>query len=183
LERSASHSKYWFALLLFFGAAAFFSGGCNKGLGPIYEETGFEGVIVYSNWPPTDKVWELRLLAFEDVPTDSSSLFQLIISAANDPGHIVLYPALGTPGLSKLVDSVHYKLTTSGSNLLVQPYRYIVLAWRYGPNLASDWTPAGVYTFDPENFTPATVNVRNRRLLENINIYVDFNRTPPKPWR
>ncbi len=180
---SASHSNGWLLALLFFAAAAFSDAGCDKGLGPIYEETGFEGVIYYSNWPGIEKVWELRLIAFENVPTDSSTLVSLLFSAVQNPGHIVMYPPLGTPGLAKLVDSTHYKLTTKVSTLLELKYNYIVLAWRYGPNSLTDWTPAGVYTFDPDNFTPAPVVVRNRRLLENINIYADFNKLPPKPWR
>jgi hypothetical protein len=183
LARLASHSKRWFAGALFVAAAAAFVGGCNEGLGPIYEETGFAGVIHYSNWPPLDQVWELRLLVFDNVPSDSSSLLQLLLSSLTDPGHIVLYPALGTPGLPKLVDATSYKLTTSGSTLQVRRYNYVVLAWRYGPNLFADWRPAGVFTYNQTTLEPAPVNVRNRRLLENIDIFVDFTRLPPKPWQ
>lgn len=182
MARSASLSKGWLLLVLFGATAAFLDAGCDKGLAPIYEETGFEGTIYYSNWPTIDKVWELRLLVFENVPGDSSGLVQLILSSIANPGHIVMYPALGSPGLAKFADSTHYKLTTSGSTLLVQRYNYIVLAWRYGPNSATDWTPAGIYTFDPITFTPAPVTVRKRRLLQEVNIYADFNNRPPKPW-
>ncbi|MBP1648226.1 MAG: hypothetical protein H6Q30_1671 [Bacteroidetes bacterium] len=183
MAQSASHSKLWIPFSFFFSAAAILAGGCDKGLGPIYEETGFEGVIHYTNWPPANQVWELRLLVFESVPADSSSLVQLLLSAIQNPGHIVLFPALGTPGLPKLVDSSPYKLTTSGSTLQVRRYNYIVLAWRYGPNSFADWQPAGIYTYDQNTFEPAPVIVRNRRLLENIDIFVDFTRLPPKPWQ
>jgi hypothetical protein len=178
----ALHSRNWLSRALFVAAAAILAAGCDEGLGPIYEETGFEGTIYYSNWPPIDQVWELRLLAFADVPTDSSTLAQLLISSINKPGSIILYPALGTPGLPKLVETTHYQLTTSGSNLQVRQYNYVVLALRYGPGLFTDWRPAGVYTYNQETFEPAPVNVRNRRLLENVNIFVDFTKPPPKPW-
>ncbi len=183
MEQSASHSKRWHSGALLLWAVAILAGGCDKGLGPIHEETGFEGIIHYSNWPPIDQVWELRLLVFENVPSDSSSLVQLLLSSITNPGSIVLYPALGTPGLPKLVDTTHYKLTTSGSTLLVKRYNYIVLAWRYGPNSFVDWRPAGVYTYNQTTLEPAPVNVRNRRLLENIDIFVDFTKLPPKPWQ
>ncbi len=163
-------------------AAAFLNLSCDRGLGPIYEETGFAGTIYYSNWPSIDKVWELRLVAFVDVPSDSSTLFQLVLSAAQTPGHVVMFPQLGTPALPKFAPSTPYKLTTAGSKLLVDTYRYIVVAWRSSSDL-TDWKPAGVYTFDPTTFAPEAVTVRNRRLLENIDIYVDFNHLPPKPWR
>jgi len=39
-----------------------------------------------------------------------------------------------------------------------------------------------VYSFDPNSFVPAPVTVRNRRLLEDIDIFVDFTKLPPKPW-
>jgi len=123
------------------------------------------------------------LLVFENVPNDSTNLVQALLSSITNPGHIVLYPALGTPGLPKLVDTTNYKLTTSGSTLQVRRYNYIVLALRYGPNSATDWRPAGVYTFDQSGFAPAPVIVRNNRLLENIDIFVDFTNPPPKPWR
>jgi hypothetical protein len=183
LAPSASHSRSWLFGILFVLAAAILVGGCDKGLEPIYEETGFEGTIHYSNWPPIDQVWELRLLAFAEVPTDSSTLAQLLFASINAPGSIVLYPALGTPGLPKLAGTTQYKLTTSGSTLLVQQYNYVVLAWRYGPGLFTDWRPAGVYTITGNSYEPSPVNVRNRRLLENIDIFVDFASPPPKPWQ
>ena len=182
MAQSASHSKRWLPGAFLLLAAAILSGGCDKGLAPIYEETGFEGTIHYTNWVPADQIWELRLLVFENIPSDSSSLVQLLIASVSNPGSVVLYPALGTPGLPKLVDATSYKLTTSGSTLLVKRYNYIVLAWRYGPNSFADWRPAGVYSFDPNSFVPAPVTVRNRRLLEDIDIFVDFTKLPPKPW-
>jgi hypothetical protein len=183
LARSASRSKAGSAAAILVAAALFFASGCDKGLAPIYEESGFAGVIHYKNWPPADQVRELRLLVFEKVPLDSTRLVDALLGALLDPGHIVLYPPVGTTGLPKFVDTTHYKLITAGSTLLVQQYNYVVLAQRYGPNSFADWKPAGVYTLNQVTLEPAPVRLRPRRLLENIDIYVDFNRPPPKPWR
>jgi hypothetical protein len=182
LARSALHSNIWLAAILLCAAAALFGTGCDKGLSPIYEETGFEGVIHYSHWPAADQVRELRLLVFDFIPADSTNLVQILLNSVADPGHVVLYPTLGTPGLVKNVDATPYKLTTSGSTLQARQYKYIVLAQRYGPNSFADWKPAGVYTMNQATFQPAPLLVRSRRLLENIDIYVDFSNPPPKPW-
>jgi len=179
----ALHSKAAILAATVGAAAAILIAGCDKGLAPIYEESGFEGVIHYVNWPPATEVRELRLLAFDWVPLDSTRLVDVLLSSLVDPGHVVLYPPLGTPGLRKNIDTTHYKLTTSGSTLLLRQYKYIVLAQRYGPNSFTDWKPAGVYTHDPATFTPAPVNVRSRRLVQEVDIYVDFTKPPPKPWQ
>jgi len=65
-----------------FTMLAFLAGlmpGCDRGLGPITEETGFSGVITFKNWPPPEKVLELRLVAFEEFPADSSNLVQALL--------------------------------------------------------------------------------------------------------
>ena len=46
---------------------AFFQ-GCDRGLGPITEDTGFSGTITYKNWPRADSIYGLRLVALEDIP-------------------------------------------------------------------------------------------------------------------
>lgn len=179
----ASHSKAAFFAAIVLAAAAFLISGCDKGLAPIYEESGFEGVIYYSNWPPATEVRELRLLVFDWIPQDSTRLVDILLSSIADPGHVVLYPALGTPGLRKNLDTTHYRLTISGSTLQAKEYKYIVLAQRYGPNSFTDWRPAGVYTHDPVTRQPAPVLVRSRRLIQGVDIYVDFTNPPPKPWQ
>ncbi len=184
MAQSASHSKYWLSVLISFAAAAVLVTGCDKGLAPVHEPSGFKGVIYYSNWPPASQVLELRLLAFRDVPRDSSKLLDLLLAAAStNPGSVVLYPPVGVTGFSKFVDTTHYQLITPGSTLLLQQYSYIVVAQRYGPNFFSDWKPAGVYTLNPQTFEPEPVRVLLHVVRENVDIHVDFNNPPPKPWR
>lgn len=161
--------------------------GCGKGLGPIEETTGFSGVISYKNWPPADSILELRIVAFEEYPADSASIFQTLLSerAAIYP-HVTTGVALSRQILGvrdPMADTIHYEFFKEGTVLKERTYNYIVLAWRYGPNYFADWSPAGVFTFNPGSFEPAPVIVRAGRMREDVNITVDFHNLPPKPWR
>jgi hypothetical protein len=159
--------------------------GCDKGLGPISEPTGFSGVITFKNWPPPEQVLELRLVAFNDYPADSASIFETLLQM-----RAAIYPHV-TTGVAgalqilgdKTADTVHYTFLTEGTILKEGTYNYVVIAWRYGPNFFADWVPAGVFTLNPGTFEPAAVIVRSNRLRKDVNITVDFNNLPPKPWR
>lgn len=154
-----------------------FCSGCDKGLAPLNEPSGFSGVIRFKNWP--QNVYELRLLAFSKFPSDSASLLLTLLG-----GGAAVIPAVGTPGFPKDGrDSLQYSFTTEGSTLQVGNYEYIVFAWRYGTGLFSDWRPAGVYTLSPSTFTPTPVRVLLHRIQPNVDILVDFNNPPPRPWR
>jgi hypothetical protein len=167
--------------LLLFGLVP----GCDKGLGPIFEQTGFSGVIQFHHWPPPDQVLEMRLIAFTDYPSDSSSILQTLLL-----GKAVIYPptTIGVAGAlqilgNKSADTVDYVFTTDGTLLKEGTYNYVVVAWRYGPNYFADWSPAGVFTLTPGTFEPAPVIVRSHRMRKDVNIDVDFTNLPPKPWR
>ncbi len=159
--------------------------GCDQGMGPITEETGFSGIIFYKNWPPPENILELRLVALEEYPADSTGLIQALFAmrAAIYP-HITtgVLPALQILG-NKSADTVHYTFTKEGTILKEVTYNYVVLAWRYGPDYFADWAPAGVFTLTPGTFDPAPVIVRAHRMRKDVNISVDFNNLPPKPWR
>jgi hypothetical protein len=132
----------------------------------------------FRNWPAPDSVHELRLVAFESIPTDSTSIFAALLS-----GTAAVYPAL-EQRLPRFVDSIAYEFTTkSGINLKVTTYNYVIVAWQFGPNLFADWQPAGVYAREPNSFEPAPVRVLLHRITPNINIDVDFRNTPQWPWR
>jgi hypothetical protein len=64
----------------------------------------------------------------------------------------------------------------------VKKYDYFVVAWQYGPNILSDWAPAGVYSTVPYSNVPAPVRVLLHR-IGRADLYVDFHKPPPKPWR
>jgi hypothetical protein len=157
---------------------AFLLCGCDKGLAPLNEPSGFSGVIRFQNWPPQDSVLDLRVVAFKQYPTDSSGILVELLA-----GRAVVYPAVTGPGFPRFVDSVQYEFTTDGSPLQITKYDYVVVAWRYGPNFFSDWRPAGVYTTQPNTFIHAPVRVLLHKILQDINIQCDFRNPPPRPWR
>jgi hypothetical protein len=162
-----------------------FSTGCDTGLGPPDSPSGFSGVIRFKHWPSADSVQELRMIAFPSYPSDSASiLFDLL------HGYAIVYPQIGKPNLLldttqhvRGADSICYAFTTLGTTLQVGVYNYVALAWRYGPNLFSDWRPAGVYTTGPGQFDPAPVRVLLHKNITGIDIVADFSNPPPKPWQ
>ncbi|MBI5474662.1 MAG: hypothetical protein HY961_20175 [Ignavibacteriae bacterium] len=168
--------RHVFALLTFV-LLTWFS-GCDTGLTPLNEPSGFRGVIRFRNWPPPDSIREIRLVAFETYPTDSAGILPTLLE-----GRASVFPRLETK-LQLFVDTLHYEFTTeSGLNLQLRNYDYIILAMQYGPNVLSDWRPAGVYSTAPGTFTPAPLRVLLHRITPDIDIDVDFHNLPPKPWR
>lgn len=163
-----------------------FSAGCDTGLQPPpLEPTGFSGVIRFRNWPSADSVQELRLIAFPSYPSDSSSILLDILN-----GSAIVYPQIGQPNLLRdttqqvlFAQSIHYAFTANGTTLKPGVYNYLALAWRYGPNVFSDWRPAGVYSTGPGPFDPAPVRVYSNRNTPGIDINVDYANLPPKPWQ
>lgn len=152
---------------------------CNDELGPLHEPSGFSGVIRFKNWPPADSIREMRLVAFATPPTDSSGIIPLLLA-----GKAAVYPKLPGDYLPTLVDSLKYEFTTEqGTNLQVIEYPYVAIMYQYGPNIFADWRPAGVYSGRPDSFDPAPVRVLLHRVVEGIDISVDFNNLPPPPWR
>ena len=152
--------------------------GCDKGLEPLNEPSGFSGVIRFKNWLPPDSVLELRLVAFERYPSDTSNIIRALLS-----GEAVVYPPVGAKGFEMYVDSIPYVFSNEGAVIKVTKYEYVVVAHRYGTNFLADWRPAGVYTTTPNSFEPAPVLVLLHRIVPDINIDVDFHNPPPKPWQ
>jgi len=172
------------AALLMVGGLLLLS-GCDKGLAPITEDTGFSGIITFKNWPPPDSVQEIRLVAFEEFPSDSGGIISALLNqrAAVYP-HVTTGVQLSLQIMgNKSADTVHYTFTKEGTILQEHTYNYVVVAWRYGPNYFADWAPVGVYSEGPGPFDPASVTVRERRMHKDVNITADFHNLPPKPWK
>jgi hypothetical protein len=152
--------------------------GCNTGLEPLNSPSGFRGVIRFKNWPRPDSVQNLQVVAFEAFPRDSSSILATLFA-----GRGAAFPGLNAR-LPRFVDSAEFEFTTkNGINLQVANYEYVIVAQQYGPNVLSDWQPAGVYTTRPNSFDPAPLRILLHRIVPNIDIEVDFRNLPPKPWR
>lgn len=161
--------------------SAFFllSFGCNTGLEPLNSPSGFRGVIRFKNWPPPDSVQNLQIVAFEQLPADSSNILITVVVDRR----AAAFPGLNAR-LPRFVDSVAYEFTTSnGIGLKPANYEYIIVAQQYGPNVLTQWQPAGVYTRRPNSFEPAPLRILLHRIVPNIDIEVDFRNLPPKPWR
>ncbi len=154
------------------------AGGCDTGLTPLNEPSGFSGTIRYRNWPPLDSLRSIRLVAFETYPSDSAGILTALLS-----GKATVYPTIGQPDLPSYVDESAYEFTTNGTSLQLKEYAYVAVAVQYGPNILSDWWPVGVYTTEPGSFKPSPVRVLLHRIVPGIDIDVDFHNRPPKPWR
>jgi hypothetical protein len=152
--------------------------GCDKGLGPLNEVSGFSGRIRFHNWPSPDSVRDLRVVAFTEFPSDSGGIIAQLIA-----GRAAVYPQVGNKGLTLRQNEITYSFTTEGTSLQPGSYQYVVLAQQYGPNIFTDWKPAAVYTFDPATFAPAPIRVLLHKITPNIDMDADFSRPPPKPWR
>lgn len=167
--------RHFPAILL---ACALLYAGCDTGLTPLDEPSGISGVIRFTNWPPPDSCRQIRLVAFEAYPADSANILLALIN-----GKATVFPATLTgTGLDRFVDSLSYEWVTKNTNLQVKKYDYFVVAWQYGPNILSDWAPAGVYSTVPLSNVPAPVRVLLHRLAR-VDVSVDFHNPPPKPWR
>ena len=161
-----------------------FSTGCDTGLGPPADPSGFSGVIRFKHWPSADSVRELRIVAFPSYPADSASILLDLAQRL-----VSVYPQIGQPNLLSdttqhvlFADSIRYSFTSMGTTLDVGVYNYVAFAWRPTANLF-DWRPAGVYSTGPGQFDPAPVRVLLHKNVTGINIDVDFSNPPPKPWR
>ncbi len=152
--------------------------GCDSGLGPLNEPSGFSGVIRYTNWPSADSLRSIRLVAFEAFPSDSAGILTTLLS-----GKAAVFPNVGQPNLPSYVSETSYEFTTEGTTLQVTEYAYVAVAVQYGPNILTDWWPVGIYTTEPGSFNPSPVRVLLHRIVPGIDINVDFHNRPPKPWR
>jgi hypothetical protein len=152
--------------------------GCDKGIQAPpetapggAEQQGFSGVIRYSNWPPTDSLVDLRLIAFKTFPPRN-------ILADALTGQAIVYPPIGpSPSLPFNVDTTHYFVPTPPGE-----FQYIVVAQQFGPNVFSDWRAVGQYDLDANLAVPTPIRVPENGRVRNVDIVVDFSRRPPQPF-
>jgi len=163
-------------------AAALLFGGCGKafdsGLGPLNDPSGFSGRVTFKNWSAATNVIEMRLLVFKEFPSDSSAILNTLLNR-----QAFFYPRFGEKGFNQFhEDVVDYVFSDDNAPLDLGEYKYVLVAYRYELLDYSKWRPAGVYTASPGTFNPASINVLLHKITPNINIDVDFNNLPPKPW-
>jgi hypothetical protein len=166
------HPPYRYLIIVYVFFVLFYS--CNQGLKPTEPDqsqiTGISGKISYTNWPPADSLFDLRLVVFKNYPPEN--IFEEV-----SEGRAFVYPAIGQESLPFFVDSTIYEM-----ELAAGLYEYVAIAQQYGSNLFNDWLAAGQYDTLITDGLPTAITVISGELLENINIEVDFDDLPPQPF-
>ena len=165
-------SKYYLIpLTIFLSLVSFFS--CDHGLAPPSESetdiSGIKGIITYENWP-ADSLYDLRLVIFKSYPPEN--IIEDVLY-----GLAIEYPGLGNSGLPTYIDTTRFIVELNPGK-----YEYIVVAQQYGENPNTDWRAVGQYDTLAGDEMPTAITVDANKLLENINIHVDFNHLPPQPF-
>lgn len=160
-----------FPVLIF---AVFFN--CDHGLSPSDADivTGIRGVITYEdNWPPSDSLKEMRLVAFQKFPP--GNIFAEILS-----GQAIAFPSDPdeNASLDFNVDRQEYFM-----EMPVGTFKYIVIAHRFDSNRFSQdsWRAVGQYDTDADSL-PTAIFLDENTILPNINIHVDFKNLPIQPF-
>jgi hypothetical protein len=138
---------------------------CDHGLEPPRAtKPGFGGRITYTGkWPPPDSLVRLALVAFKDYPP--TDIVDDVLSGK----------AVYDTALARNVDFQDYQFFTDPAT-----FKYVVVAQQYGSNLFSDWRVIGVYSDDPLQATPKTVDVPAETFISGVDITVDFDHPPPQ---
>ncbi|KAA3609907.1 MAG: hypothetical protein D8M58_08310 [Calditrichaeota bacterium] len=146
---------------------------CDHGIKPPdlpSQKTGISGTIYYNNWPPADSIENLKLVVFNNFPPDD-------IVAEVIAGDAIAYPEDLTEKLPIGDDSTAYIM-----ELKAGLYEYVMIAQQYGPGIFTDWRSVGQYDLSLSDSLPTAVTVIQDSVLENINIFVDFNNLPIQPF-
>lgn len=154
----------------------FFLIQCEHGLSPSdakqipKDVTGISGFILYKNWPSSDSLKNLRLVAFRNFPPQN-------ILADVLAGQAIVYPPIDTS--AHLLYNVPFEEYTM--SLPPDTFKYVVVAQQYGDNIATDWRAVGQYDIDTDSL-PTAIIIGNGTFLESININVDFENPPIQPF-
>lgn len=147
--------------------------GCD-GLDPTIAPppfTGLSGTITYKDGPaawPADSIYDVRVVVFDSIPRTPQQILPAILGGK----------AVFTTQLPARVESSTYELQIPGAP---RTFTYVVVAMRYGPDIAADWRMLSVVDIDGDPSRPASVHVeRDRRV--NIDFTVDFANLPPQPF-
>jgi hypothetical protein len=138
---------------------------CDHGLEPPPKvKPGFGGRITYKGeWPPADSIKLLAVVAFKHYPPTNILIEVLSGNAIYDTA------------LTKNVESQDYQIFTDPAT-----FEYVVVAQQYGPDIFSQWRVIGVYSDDPLQATPKTVDVPAETFISGVDITVDFEHPPPQ---
>jgi hypothetical protein len=146
--------------------------GCSHGLAPPSApqmQSGFGGTVYFTSpWP--DSVYDIRIVAFYDYPP--RNIVNEILS-----GQAKVYPPINGTPFQLPVDSVTYLFSLDSAST----FQYVAVAMRFGQNLYTDWKVVGAYGYSHGVGSPKSVVVPEGVFVNGINIYVDFQNSPPTP--
>lgn len=151
---------------------------CDHGIDPekieetITTNSGISGTIFYKNWPPLppepDSLYNLKLVVYKEYPPQDLM------------GEVIEYfPENFEENLTYRVDSATYAVSIDTGY-----YEYIVVAQQYGQYVYFDWWVVGHYDTTLQDTIPTAITVYQDSIIDNINIYVDFDSVlfkPPEP--
>lgn len=146
--------------------------GCG-GLAPsdVPPEAKLTGSVTFvggaESWPDSN-VYEVRVAAFEEVPTAPDSVISAILSGR----------AIATDTLPKYVTQAPYNLIVPAPP---RTFKYVVVAMRNGTDFFKDWVMLSVYSTVGDPSQPSTVTVNAGQTVP-INFNVDFDNLPPQPF-
>jgi hypothetical protein len=150
---------------------------CDGGLAPTpIIDPGFGGTItfVHSTWPPRDSLVNLWIVASQDYPLDSITVFAGIFS---NPPRIYAYPNLAQ-NLPFNVDTLSYAFHLPPAN-----YKYIVVIQRFRNELnARALKVVGLYGRQDDPQQPRSLSLHDFEFINGININVNFYKLPPQPF-
>lgn len=156
-----------FILLIFSLLAA----GCDKGIEPRTDVTGFSGRITFKGaWP--DSIKRTYVVAFDsllETPNDFN-LYNIKFISAEIP--------LGVS---------YYDFDSRDSALVpieAGKFDYVVVVQQKTPQISlfrKDWIVAGVYYANGDTTNPGKLIIPENSFIRNVNIICDFDNPPPQP--
>jgi hypothetical protein len=147
---------------------------CNHGIAPTgvpdkpQNPGGISGKIYYQNWPPGDEIKNLKVIVFLEFPPDD--IFSEVQS-----GRAIVHPPELSESLPQFVESSYYEIQLDPGI-----YEYVVIAQQYGGLL--DWRAVGQYSTIQSDSIPSPVTILSDSILQDIDIYVDFDNLPIQPF-
>lgn len=164
-------TSIWRTLAFLVLAAAML--GCG-GLDPTIEPSfsGIRGVITFADGPtawPTDSIYDLRVVAFEEQPKVPEDIIASLIRQR----------AAFTPTmLPTRIDSCSFEI-----EVLAPPrvFPYVVVAMQVGPNFQRDWLMLDVYAPSGDKTQPGIIRVPSGGVVD-VRFAVDFANLPPQPF-
>jgi len=151
---------------------------CEGGLAPpSVVEPGFGGTVAFAGetWPPPDSLFNLWIVASQDYPLDSVTIFTGIFS---NPPRIYVYPSLDQNLQPFYVDSISYSFFLPPAE-----YKYIAVVQRFRNEInARALRVVGLYGANLTSQEPLPLTVRDFEFIPGINISVNFHKLPPQPF-